>query len=349
MGKGTKKKKNNSNKNAVKNAQLKTTKNVASETTSEKEFEKDVLNEIEEEVKEDFVEAEYEEIELDEDDYEENESNDDDEIELDEDDYEENESNEDDYEEIELDEDDYEENESNDDDEIELDEDDHEEIDEEEKDFDYDDEQNEEIDFNEENDDEINNTIDYNEVIKNVTKKADYKIKNEEVKPKKKKANLNFKDNEVGNLIKIILIITGVVLVLYLVTLVYLKKDEVKEEENEITATIQYEEILGSKLLSQSPKEYYVFAYKEDDLYLTSYNIYIGNYQYKENSKKVYRMNLDLGFNEQYVGEKSNLKGGKVEELKFADTTLIKVKKKKVVEVYEGKEKILEHLRSITK
>lgn len=332
MGKGTKKKKNNSNKNAVKNAQLKTTKNVASETTSEKEFEKDVLNEIEEEVKEDFVEAEYEEIELDEDDYEENESN------------------EDDYEEIELDEDNDEENESNDDDEeIELDEDDHEEIDEEEKDFDYDDEQNEEIDFNEENDDEINNTIDYNEVIKNVTKKADYKIKNEEVKPKKKKANLNFKDNEVGNLIKIILIITGVVLVLYLVTLVYLKKDEVKEEENEITATIQYEEILGSKLLSQSPKEYYVFAYKEDDLYLTSYNIYIGNYQYKENSKKVYRMNLDLGFNEQYVGEKSNLKGGKVEELKFADTTLIKVKKKKVVEVYEGKEKILEHLRSITK
>ena len=320
MGKGTKKKKNNSNKNAVKNAQLKTTKNVASETTSEKEFEKDVLNEIEEEAKEDFVEAEYEEIELDEDDYEENESNDDDE-----------------------------ENESNDDDEIELDEDDHEEIDEEEKDFDYDDEQNEEIDFNEENDDEINNTIDYNEVIKNVTKKADYKIKNEEVKPKKKKANLNFKDNEVGNLIKIILIITGVVLVLYLVTLVYLKKDEVKEEENEITATIQYEEILGSKLLSQSPKEYYVFAYKEDDLYLTSYNIYIGNYQHKENSKKVYRMNLDLGFNEQYVGEKSNLKGGKVEELKFADTTLIKVKKKKVVEVYEGKEKILEHLRSITK
>lgn len=332
MGKGTKKKKNNSNKNAVKNAQVKTTKNVASETTSEKEFEKDVLNEIEEEVKEDFVEAEYEEIELDEDDYEENESN------------------EDDYEEIELDEDDDEENESNDDDEeIELDEDDHEEIDEEEKDFDYDDEQNEEIDFNEENDDEINNTIDYNEVIKNVTKKADYKIKNEEVKPKKKKANLNFKDNEVGNLIKIILIITGVVLVLYLVTLVYLKKDEVKEEENEITATIQYEEILGSKLLSQSPKEYYVFAYKKDDLYLTSYNIYIGNYQHKENSKKVYRMNLDLGFNEQYVGEKSNLKGGKVEELKFADTTLIKVKKKKVVEVYEGKEKILEHLRSITK
>jgi hypothetical protein len=333
MGKGTKKKKNNSNKNAVKNAQVKTTKNVASETTSEKEFEKDVLNEIEEEVKEDFVEAEYEEIELDEDDYEENESN------------------EDDYEEIELDEDDYEENESNDDDdeEIELDEDDHEEIDEEEKDFDYDDEQNEEIDFNEENDDEINNTIDYNEVIKNVTKKTDYKIKNEEVKPKKKKANLNFKDNEVGNLIKIILIITGVVLVLYLVTLVYLKKDEVKEEENEITATIQYEEILGSKLLSQSPKEYYVFAYKKDDLYLTSYNIYIGNYQHKENSKKVYRMNLDLGFNEQYVGEKSNLKGGKVEELKFADTTLIKVKKKKVVEVYEGKEKILEHLRSITK
>lgn len=312
MGKGTKKKKNNSNKNAVKNAQVKTTKNVASETTSEKEFEKDVLNEIEEEVKEDFVEAEYEEIELDEDDYEENESNEDDE-------------------------------------EIELDEDDHEEIDEEEKDFDYDDEQNEEIDFNEENDDEINNTIDYNEVIKNVTKKADYKIKNEEVKPKKKKANLNFKDNEVGNLIKIILVITGVVLVLYLVTLVYLKKDEVKEEENEITATIQYEEILGSKLLSQSPKEYYVFAYKKDDLYLTSYNIYIGNYQHKENSKKVYRMNLDLGFNEQYVGEKSNLKGGKVEELKFADTTLIKVKKKKVVEVYEGKEKILEHLRSITK
>ena len=139
------------------------------------------------------------------------------------------------------------------------------------------------------------------------------------------------------------------VLVLYLVTLVYLKKDEVKEEENEISASIQYEEILGSKVLSQSPKEYYVLAYKEEDLYLTTYNIYIGNYQYKENSKKVYRMNLDLGFNKSFVGDEAYLKGGKVESLKFVDTTLIKVKKKKITEVYEGKEKILEHLRSIAK
>lgn len=336
MGKGTKKKKNNSNKNTIKNAQMKTTKNVASETTSEKEFENAVLEEIEieetdlnEEVKEDFVEAEYEEVEEDFDD------------------------------EVEIEDDDFEE-------EIEDEEDNHEEVEEydeklEDAEFneenDYEDD-NEEIEYEEDNHEEnieekvvVDETIDYNEVIKKVTKKADYKIKNEKIKTKKekKKLSLNFKDNEIGNLIKIILIITGVVLVLYLVTLVYLKKDEVKEEENEISATIQYEEILGSKVLSQSPKEYYVLAYKEEDLYLTTYNIYIGNYQYKENAKKVYRMNLDLGFNEAYIGEKSNLKGSKVEELKFADTTLIKVKKKKVVEVYEGKEKILEHLRSITK
>jgi hypothetical protein len=332
MGKGTKKKKNNSSKNTIKNAEVKTTKNVASKTTSEEELKNDVLNEVEEKVKEDFVEAEYEEIE------ENEESIADDDVEIEEDE-----------EEFELDEEiDYEENE-----EFEVEEEDELENNEsnmntdEEIDFDNQEEDENQVDEKKEEISEEN--IDYNEVIKKVAKKVDYKIKNENVKPKKEKMSLNFKDNEIGNLIKITLIVTAIVLSLYLATLAYLKKDEVKEEETEVTATIQYEEILGSKLLSQSPKEYYVFVYKEDDLYLNTYNLYISSYQYKENTKKVYRMNLDSGFNKTFVDEKSNIKGAKIEDLKFVDTTLIKVKKKKVVEVYEGKDKILEHLRSIAK
>ena len=140
---------------------------------------------------------------------------------------------------------------------------------------------------------EIEEKPNYNEIIKKVSKKEKYNIKIEDNKKEpKEKLSLNLQDNEVGNLIKIILIVTGVVLVLYFVTVLYLKKDEVKEEtETEISATIQYEEILASKLLTQSPKDYYVFAYNEEDLYLTTYNILLGNYQARENAKKVYRLN----------------------------------------------------------
>ena len=283
MGKGTKKKKNNSVKQAIKNAELnETTKSVATETTSTQEMESEVVEQ---------------EMDL------------------------EIENNE---EEVEC--------------EISL-------------------EDEEEVDYEEGSDiqeaeyEEFEEKPDYNEIIKKVAKKEKYNIKIEDNKKEtKEKLSLNLQDNEVGNLIKIILVITGVVLVLYFVTVLYLKKDEVKEDtETEVSATIQYDEILSSKLLTQSPKDYYVFAYNEEDFYLTTYEILLSNYQMKENAKKVYRLNLDLGFNKNIIGEESNLKGANLEKIKFTQTSLIRVKKNKIVEAYEGKEAILEHLRSLTK
>ena len=303
MGKGTKKKKNNSVKQAIKNAELnETTKSVATETTSTQEMESEVVEQemdLEIENNEEEVECETSLEDEEEVDYEE-----------------ESDIQEAEYEEI-------------DETEVENTE-----------------EVVEEVEY-----EEIEEKPDYNEIIKKVAKKEKYNIKIEDNKKEsKEKLSLNLQDNEVGNLIKIILVITGVVLVLYFVTVLYLKKDEVKEDtETEVSATIQSDEILSSKLLTQSPKDYYVFAYNEEDLYLTTYEILLSNYQMKENAKKVYRLNLDLGFNKNIIGEESNLKGGNLEKIKFTQTSLIRVKKNKIVESYEGKEAILEHLRSLTK
>lgn len=303
MGKGTKKKKNNSVKQAIKNAELnETTKSVATETTSTQEMESEVV----EQVMDLEIENNEEEVEC--------------------------ETSLEDEEEV-----DYEE-------ESDIQEAEYEEIDETE--VENTEEVVEEVEY-----EEIEEKPDYNEIIKKVAKKEKYNIKIEDNKKEsKEKLSLNLQDNEVGNLIKIILVITGVVLVLYFVTVLYLKKDEVKEDtETEVSATIQYDEILSSKLLTQSPKDYYVFAYNEEDFYLTTYEILLSNYQMKENAKKVYRLNLDLGFNKNIIGEESNLKGGNLEKIKFTQTSLIRVKKNKIVESYEGKEAILEHLRSLTK
>lgn len=303
MGKGTKKKKNNSVKQAIKNAELnETTKSVATETTSTQEMESEVVEQemdLEIENNEEEVECEISLEDEEEVDYEE-----------------ESDIQEAEYEEI---------------DETEVE---------------NTDDVVEEVEY-----EEIEEKPDYNEIIKKVAKKEKYNIKIEDNKKEsKEKLSLNLQDNEVGNLIKIILVITGVVLVLYFVTVLYLKKDEVKEDtETEVSATIQYDEILSSKLLTQSPKDYYVFAYNEEDFYLTTYETLLSNYQMKENAKKVYKLNLDLGFNKNIIGEESNLKGANLEKIKFTQTSLIRVKKNKIVEAYEGKEAILEHLRSLTK
>lgn len=153
-------------------------------------------------------------------------------------------------------------------------------------------------------------------------------------------------DNEMGKLVKIILILVVIVVVFFGIT--YLVTREKEQTKSEPETTIQYEEILVGEIWNQNGT-YFVIAGTEDDQFMSLYAYYLDLYKEKESEVTYYTVNLDSVFNRKYVAETSNLYTSNPSEIRFSNTTLLKIKDGKVVEVYEGKESIQSHLEELTK
>ncbi len=201
------------------------------------------------------------------------------------------------------------------------------------------------------------------EKVKNVAEKPIIDVKKEEIKvtsntdvehaDKKeiKKEKLLVENNEFTNLIKIVLIVTGIFLAFYLLTYLITKNSEDKKKDiDDAEVTIQYDEILMSNLLKQSKSEYYVLAYDAKDVYYDAYNTYLTSYSSKTNALRVYKSILSNGFNKSYYDAEGESKTdvSSIEDLKLNLSTLIKVKDGKIESVYEGHDAIISQLKSLT-
>lgn len=154
-------------------------------------------------------------------------------------------------------------------------------------------------------------------------------------------------ENEIGKLIKLVVIVTLIFGLFYLITVLINKED--KEEESTYTpAQIQYDKILISNILKQNEDKYYVLIYDTDDVNQTTYTAYLINYKYKEDAIRYYTAELNNPLNSKYVSSESNLKVKKIEDFKVKEATLLKVEKGKITKFYEGEE-VLNQLIELTK
>lgn len=152
----------------------------------------------------------------------------------------------------------------------------------------------------------------------------------------------------IKQLILFILIIMITLGLFYGITTIVLDKknnkkvDNTEEANNDVT--IDYNTILAKNILSQSQEAYYVLASFTEDSNVTEYKNTIEKYKNKENSLKVYEVDLNSAFNKAYVSDESNLTG---ENITFKETTLIKIENKQIKEVYEGKDEITKALSTL--
>lgn len=177
--------------------------------------------------------------------------------------------------------------------------------------------------------------------------------KNKKMNNSKKNTNIMVStDNEMSKLILLILIVAVVFVAFYVVTLFVTKNNDEKEVTNEETteATIQYEKILASNILSQKNDEYYVLVYFNEDKYVDLYKNYLNYYKATvEGSVPYYFVDMDDVFNNSFVSEKSKLNVTNSKDFKFSQTTLIRIKNNQVVSSYEGKDNITGKLGRMTK
>ena len=138
--------------------------------------------------------------------------------------------------------------------------------------------------------------------------------------------------------ITLIIVIIGVVGI-YLLTKYVVKKDNATnnssntEEKNYIDPNTA---IVGT-MLNKSSDAYYVIIYDKTKDNATTYYSLVSTYKAKDKALKVYTVDLSNSLNKKYIAtdNKTNPKATNLEDLKFGEVTLLKVKNNKITEAYE--------------
>lgn len=157
-----------------------------------------------------------------------------------------------------------------------------------------------------------------------------------EVQIKNKEAN-ELKPKSLLTILGVLVLVFGV---LYLVTGLFITKDfswldKKKDDTNSDTNSDNTvsNKILAVDTLNQSDVEYYVYYYDSSDK-----NDSIGS-NVDSLSDKVYRVDLNDGFNSNYVGEPSGIVDD-ISDLRVESPTIIKVSNKQIIEFYSGNDEV---------
>ena len=167
-------------------------------------------------------------------------------------------------------------------------------------------------------------------------------IKNNDKKSQNKNSILH--RSELKNFVFIIVVVMVIFLLFYGVT-VLVKPDEQKPEKEILQETIQYNEILIGQLLNRNEKEYYVLVQENDNVNNALYADYL--ILYAKKSGVYYTVDLNHAFNQNYIGDSTVVEGQNLSSYHFNDTTLLKVKIKKIDKVYTTYDEIISALKKI--
>lgn len=164
---------------------------------------------------------------------------------------------------------------------------------------------------------------------------------------KKSKTSNTFinNDSEVANFIKIVILVVVLVLIFTLITNIIVNNNNKKANPS---SEIQYTKIIVGNILNRTEEAYYVLVENNDDTNLATYNSYISTYKAKEDHLMVYIVDLDSGFNEPFKAEKSNLNVKNISDIRFSNTTLLKIENGKITTSTDNSEKIKNILKDLS-
>lgn len=157
--------------------------------------------------------------------------------------------------------------------------------------------------------------------------------------------NHKTESNEVERFLIIVTTIVAVFLIFYIITAFVNKKVVDSVTDGTI---IQYDEIIVGDMLNQSLNEYYVLATMESDAN-DLYAAYISYYEGKAGFLKTYTVDLDNVFNKSFVADISNFNFTDIANIRFKGETLLRIKNKKIVAIYEGQDPIIAQYKSLIK
>ena len=172
-------------------------------------------------------------------------------------------------------------------------------------------------------------------------KKKEYKKKLE----KEKRQLREFRESDLNSNIKtgviIAVCVIGFVLIMFAFTKVKTGEWNFFTKENDITykAEIQSTKILCGSVLNRSDSEYFVLAYKLKEDSASLYESFLERYNQGTKALPLYKLDLSNSRNGICMSDTVKISNN-INELKFKEPTLIKVKNGKIVESYTTYDKI---------
>lgn len=180
-------------------------------------------------------------------------------------------------------------------------------------------------------------------------KTTNNKNKNKKNTQNSKEVLKNFdNDNNAKKIIKCIVIVLVFFAVMYLLTVLILKKSSTDYITNEKDSTsIQYSEILAGTSFSKKDNEYLVLFYNmnDDEDNDNIYSNLVSDYEAKDEHLPIYYVDLSSTLNKSVLSKESNKDATSAEELKINGVTLIKFTNNKISEYIEGQEEISNYLK----
>lgn len=157
-------------------------------------------------------------------------------------------------------------------------------------------------------------------------------------------------ENELYKLVKIFLILIVCFGIFYGITYFVTKNQNHTNGDGssqEKLATIQYDKILVGTMLTQKRDHYYVLLDKMDNQYYGLYESYIAAYTQKENTLKVYTIDMNDTFNKNYWASESNIDVDDIIDFRVKEVTLVEVENGQMTNHYEGHESVKTKLQEL--
>lgn len=177
---------------------------------------------------------------------------------------------------------------------------------------------------------------------KNVNKKKNINQTSKEV------LNNSSSNEELINGVKCVVIVLVIFALMYLVTLLILKKSSTDYITNEKESTfIQYSEILAGTSFDKNDNEYLVLFYdmNKDEEENYTYTNLVSDYEAKDEHLPIYYVDLSSALNKSVISQEANKEAKSAEELKINGETLIKFNNEGIIEYIEGEEAISNYLK----
>lgn len=130
---------------------------------------------------------------------------------------------------------------------------------------------------------------------------------------------------KIESFFKIVVILLIILLVFAGITML-----KTKDKSEKAETTIQYTKIVAGSILNRSEDDYYVLVEAKGDENITTYESLINKYVAKEDSKRVYIVDLSDSFNSNYVGEENKLDFENITDARFKETVLLHIVNNKI-------------------
>lgn len=156
----------------------------------------------------------------------------------------------------------------------------------------------------------------------------------------------NDSTDEMTKLLKIVLIVTGIMILFYGITVIVTKKvnavKTAKLGKSDEKVSIQYDSIIIGSMF-KIDGHYFVLIKEEDDDNASEYDTLLKSIEANDDASKVYTADLSSSFNKKYLGKETNYDSD-LTKFKVKNTTLVEVDDHKIKDTFDNYDSIKKKL-----